>query len=161
MRSRSLLVAEMMRVQDLPAGSPDPEEFSLFEKSQQLGLGIRAEVTDFIQKQGPAAGRFQKAALAGGAGTAEGAFFVTEQFAFDQVRGDGRTVDGDKRPLKVRALVVDRAGDQFLARAGLPLYQYRGVRAFGHLPDKGHDILDDIALGDETGNVGLQHLPLE
>jgi len=45
-------------------------------------------------------------------------FFVAEQLGFDQLVGNRTAVDGDKRRVLTRAVIVNRAGNQFLARAG-------------------------------------------
>jgi hypothetical protein len=44
---------------------------------------------------------------------------VPEQLGLDQVAGDGGHVDGDERAVAALAVVVQRAGDQLLAGAGL------------------------------------------
>ena len=47
----------------------------------------------------------------------EGAFFVAEEFAFEQVFGDRRAVDGDERLVHAGAVLENGAGDEFLAGA--------------------------------------------
>ena len=49
----------------------------------------------------------------------EGAFFVAEQFAVDDVGGDRLAVDRQQRPLGAQAGGVNAPGDRFLAGAGL------------------------------------------
>ena len=53
---------------------------------------------------------------AGGAG--ERAFFVAEEFRFDQFRGNGGAVEGDEGVFAARRFFVDGAGHEFLAGAG-------------------------------------------
>src|SRR5579863_2227825 len=48
----------------------------------------------------------------------EGAFFVTEELALNQLCGDGCAVEGDKWTAGAMALFVQRAGDKFLAGSG-------------------------------------------
>ena len=60
-----------------------------------------------------------KAADAPGLGAGEGAAFVAEQLALQQRLGNGRAIDGDERLVGAVAVLVDGAGDQFLAGAGL------------------------------------------
>ena len=60
-----------------------------------------------------------EAADAAGLGAGEGAAFVAEQFAFQQGFGDGGAVDGDEGRFGAVAVLVDGAGDEFLAGAGL------------------------------------------
>ena len=61
----------------------------------------------------------------GGAG--EGAALVAEQLAFNQLARDRRHVDRDERAGAPLAVVVQRAGDQFLAGAGLAVDHHRQV----------------------------------
>ena len=53
---------------------------------------------------------------AGGAG--EGAFFVAEEFGFDEFGGNGGAIEGDEGVFVARRFFVDGAGDEFLAGAG-------------------------------------------
>ena len=50
----------------------------------------------------------------------ESALHMAEQLAVHDVRRNGLAVDDDQRPLGTEARRMDRAGDGFLARAGLP-----------------------------------------
>jgi len=50
-------------------------------------------------------------------GPGECALFVAEEFAFEQLFGMGRTVDRQKRRGGTAAVLVDVAGDEFLAGA--------------------------------------------
>ena len=51
----------------------------------------------------------------------KGAFFVAEQFGFDQFGGNGRAIQRDKGAGAARAFLVNGARDEFLARAGFAL----------------------------------------
>src|SRR3546814_19886953 len=60
--------------------------------------------------------RFEMADAAGmGAGAA--ALFMPEEFGFDEFAGNRAAVDRGKGLARPDAFVVDRAGDQFLARS--------------------------------------------
>jgi len=61
-----------------------------------------------------------------GYGAREGALFVTEQLALEQVLGDRGAIDRDERARRVRAVHVDGAGDDLLARPRLPLDEHGG-----------------------------------
>ena len=53
------------------------------------------------------------------AGAGEGAFLVAEQLALDEIARDRRHVDRDEGALLALAVVVQGAGDELLAGAGL------------------------------------------
>ncbi len=77
-------------------------------------------------------------------------FLVAEQLAFQQSGGNRRAVQLDEGPLAPAAQIVDRAGDQLLARAGLAQDQNRriGRRHRRHLLQhalKGRALADDLA----------------
>ena len=61
----------------------DALEPAVLRHAQQFGLELRRHLGDFIQKNRAAVGHF-KAADALGDGAGERAFFVPEQFAFQQ-----------------------------------------------------------------------------
>jgi hypothetical protein len=75
------------------------------------------EVSDFIQKQGAAVRLFEPADAAS-FGTGEGAAFVAEQLAFEEVFGNSGAIDGEKRAVGTGAVLTEGAGDEFLARPG-------------------------------------------
>ena len=56
-----------------------------------------------------------------------GAALMAEQLAFDKPARNRRTVQCDEWPVLARALVVNRSGNEFLARSGLSLNQNSGV----------------------------------
>jgi hypothetical protein len=58
----------------------------------------------------------------------ERAALVSEQFAFQKVFGERRVIHGDERMLPARAVFVNRAREQFFARAGLTLHEHGGIR---------------------------------
>ena len=55
--------------------------------------------------------------------TCESPFFIPEQFAFDQVAGNGGAVDRHERPFGPLAFVMDGLGKKFLARPAFALDQ--------------------------------------
>src|SRR3546814_16150340 len=61
-------------------------------------------------------------------GPGERAFFMAEKFGFDEVGGDGAAIDRRKGLAGADAFVVDRAGDEFLARARRSAEHDRCVR---------------------------------
>jgi hypothetical protein len=81
-------------------------ELAVLEHSQQLGLKLRRQLADLIQKKGSAVGHFE-ATHPFGLGPGKGAFLVAEQFAFDQVCRQGRAIDFDQGPGVAGAQLVN------------------------------------------------------
>src|SRR6185437_13935861 len=104
----------------------DPAELPVLQQLQKLGLQAQVEFGDFIEKESAAMGQFHtpwfRSVSAG-----EGAFFVPEEFAFQQRARDRGTVDLDKRTCPPRREAVDHAGDDVLASAAFALNQHRYV----------------------------------
>ena len=108
-------------------------EFLFLQYTQQLRLQLERDITDFVKEQRALVGQFKPADL-GGDGAGERASLVTEQLALQQAGGNGCAVHFDERPLSAPAQVVDRACNEFFARAGLSLNQNSGIgrRDFVH-----------------------------
>ena len=85
---------------------------------------------------------------------------MTEEFAFQQLRRDGRRVHGHKRPARALAVIMDRPGDQFLARAALAVDQDGGV-ALGDPADGLVDLLHRGRVPDQPAFVLLADLRAE
>ena len=98
-----------------------------FQHAQQLGLHRLRQLADFVEKDRAAVGNFKQAdAVLIGAG--ERTLAVAEQLAFDERFRQRAAIDRDKRLAGARALVVNGAGDQFLAGAGLAQDEHGRLR---------------------------------
>ena len=75
--------------------APHRPVLAFLNQPQQLGLQNGAQITDFIQKKGAAMGVFDHAPLVF-PGTGKRALDVTEQFAFQNIFGNHRAVQGDQ-----------------------------------------------------------------
>ena len=73
----------------------------------------------------PAVGLLKLAVFVIG-GRGEGALAVAEEFTFDQIFGDRRTIHLDKRFVFARTCGMDRMRDQFFASAGFAIDQAPG-----------------------------------
>ena len=129
----------------------DAGEFAFLQHAQDLSLQGQRHVADFVEKQRAAIALLEAAhPRAGGAG--EGALFVAEELALEQMLRDGRAIDGDEPLRAPLAVVVNGAGDELLARAALAGDHHRGVAvrdAADHLEDLLHgDRLADDASPD-------------
>src|SRR5271154_6525081 len=114
---------------DLAVASQAVEGRSV-EHAQQLDLSLKLEFSDFIEKERALVGEFEQAGL-GRIRAGEGALFVTEQLALDQVLGQRSTVDVDPGPAAPIRSLVNRVGDEFLAGSGFAGDQH----AFGMAGD--------------------------
>ena len=123
------------------------------QHAHQLDLRARRHVADFIEKNGAVVGLLE-AADAPGFRAGERAAFVAEQFAFQQGFRDGRAIDGDERRVGAVAVLVNGAGDQFLAGAGFAANQH-GDRLGGDAADFLVDGLHGAAVADD----GVARLP--
>ena len=96
------------------------------QHAQNFRLRRRRHVADFIEKDRAAVALLEFAdALRGRAG--ERASFVPEQFAFEKVLRNGRAIDGEERLLAALAVMINRAGNQFLAGAAFAGDQRGGI----------------------------------
>ena len=85
-------------------------------------------------------------------GAGKGPLLMPEQLGFQQVVGNRRAIDRDKRPVGPIAQRVERAREQLLARAAFTLEQHRGVGAT--------DLLVEIAVARGLAGLLLQRLEL-
>jgi len=83
---QSWLVVAIMRTLMGMGTARLPVNLIFLEHPQQFGLKMRVHFTDFVQQQGAVVGQFELAQLAHH-GPGKGAFFVAEQFAFQQPSG--------------------------------------------------------------------------
>ena len=110
------------------SGAVPPTRSKRFSSSARRILACRAErqVADFVEKQRAAMRQLELAGLARRR-AGERALFVAEQLRLEQVLGDRRAVDRDKRSVGARAQRVQRSRKQLLAGAALAFEQHRRV----------------------------------
>ncbi len=97
-------------------GAADALEFAFLKNAQELGLKVGRYLAHFVEEERAAVGEFEAAFTAvGGAG--EGAFFMTEEFALDEVFRESGAVDFDVGLVATRGVAVELAGDHFFAGA--------------------------------------------
>ncbi len=114
-------------------------DLALLQHAQQLGLQPQIHLRYLVQEHGPARGQLELAQLAGYC-PGEGAFLVTEEFALQQVLGQGCAVDAHKGHLRAVAVEVQEPGEHLLAGSGLAGDEHRGP-GLGHLLGQGQDPL--------------------
>src|SRR5262249_40057580 len=114
---------------------------------------------DFVQQQRTALGQFNTApALRMRAG--KGPLLMPKELTLQQVVRDGTTVDGNPGPSAPRAMMMDGARHQLLARPALPAYYHRCVRR-RHPADGRENLLHRWAHPEHAGKRLLVHLPLQ
>ena len=112
---------------------------------------LGAHVADFVEEQRAAVGLFEAAdALLVRARVR--ALLVPEELGLEQVLLQRRAVDLDERARRSVRVVVDRAGDQFLARARFAADQHRRVAARHLLHDAEH-LLQRAARADDAVEI--------
>ena len=107
------------------AGIADAFEFVFLEDAEEFDLELVADAVDFVEEDGATVSGFEAAgAIFDGAG--EGAFGVSEEFAFEEAFGEGAAVDADEGSGGAGAEFVEGAGDEFFAGAGFACEQDGG-----------------------------------
>src|SRR5690606_6552201 len=94
-----------------------PGYLALLKYPEEFGLQTGVHIADLIEEEGAAVGLFEFADASGYC-SGKCTFFVAEEFAFDQLAGNGRNVDSYKGLALTPGIVMDRFGYQFLACSG-------------------------------------------
>src|SRR5207253_920732 len=89
-------------------------------------LSIERQFAHFIQKECAAIGQL-KAPDAAINRASKSTFQMAEEFAFNQTGRDRAAVDFDQRMIAASAAAVNRAGDEFFARAGFAVNERGGI----------------------------------
>ncbi len=134
-------------------GSAHRAHFPVLQDAQNLGLHLRPHVADLVEKQGPAIGGLEQAAL-GRDGAGEGPACVTKQLGFEQGLGQGGAIDRHEGLGRSRRALVDGACDQLLAGTRLAHYQHGRGRG-GDACDQLVDIEHALALAFDVGDLAL------
>ena len=113
----------------------------------KLGLHGEGHVADFVEKNCSVFGLFEFSQMPSG-GAGEGTFFVSEEFGFDEFRGNGGAIQRNKWAGSAGAAFMQSAGDEFLAGAGFAENANSGF-AGGHTIHLGHDFLHGRARPDD------------
>ena len=123
--------------------SSDTLDHALLKKAQQLHLQGERQVTDLVEEERSAM-RCLDLAKSLFRRPGEGALLVSEQFAFEERFGYRRTIEGDEPVSMPRRELVQRAGEQLLACAGLAEDQQggRGRGDFLHRARRSSAFLD-------------------
>ncbi len=107
-------------------GATDALHLALLEHAQEFRLQVELELAELVQEHGAAVGHLEDA-LARGGGAGEGALLVAEEFALDEVLGDGAAVEDHEGAVAASRGRVGGAGDDLFAGAGLALDHDGGI----------------------------------
>src|SRR5271163_3197542 len=80
------------------------------QHTQQLDLRLKLQFADFVEEERALVGEFEQAGL-GRIGPGEGALFITEQLALDQILGQRGAVDVDPGPAAPVRGLMNRVGN--------------------------------------------------
>src|ERR1700745_93469 len=105
----------------------------LLQDPQQLRLQGKGNIAYFIQEQCPCVCHFETAHfLCESSG--ESSLLMSEEFAFQQVKRNGRAVQLYEWAPASWTDIVNRAGDQLLTRTTLSEYQHGGISGCHSFP---------------------------
>ena len=132
----------------------DALEGAALQHAENFRLRGRRHVADFIQENRAVVALLEFAdALDRRAG--ERAFFVAEQFAFQKLFGNRGAVHREERLFAAVAVMINRAGDEFLAGAAFAGDERGGVGG-GNLADEFEHLLHRLAAADDAEFVILR-----
>ena len=100
--------------------------FAILDEAQQLWLQRQRHIADLVEKQRAAFGLIHAAQLVFDR-AGEGAFLVPEQFAFQQLGRQRRTVDRNELFLRTRTAMMDQACRHAFAGTALAEEQHGGI----------------------------------
>src|ERR1700680_3977000 len=121
-----------MRCRDDPyvdldrAGAPEPFELLLLQHTQELGLKLQRNVTDFVEEERSSIRKLE-ASDSAFYRAGKCSLFMPEKFALQQSQRNRSAVQLDKCVVSPRTQFMDGASDHFLSRPSFPVNQYRGT----------------------------------
>ena len=116
-------------------GATQAGEVAFLQHAQEAPLQLQGHVADLVEEQGATPGQFELARRTAPAPTGEGAVFIAKELRFDQPGRQGRTIDRHEGAGGPVALVVQAAGQDFLAGAGFAVNEHRDVALEGPAGD--------------------------
>ncbi len=128
---------------------PRRRKFCSSSTRSSLACSYQRHLADFVQEDGSAGRDFEDAGL-GSPSVRERAFFVAEQFAFEQRLGNSGAVERHEGSFVAAAVVMDELREDVFAGAALAFEQYGGDFALRHAAGKLQNLLH--------GRRGRHHL---
>ena len=133
------------------AGLADAAHLAFLKDAEEFGLEGQGQVADFVQEKRAPRGFLDQAGLIAER-PGESAADMAEQLAFQEMIGDGRTVDRDERGDGTVSAGVDLPGDQLLARPAFTNDQNGRVQVFDFF-DQVQDAGEGFARSDQKAAV--------
>src|ERR1700722_3442148 len=121
------------------AVTTDRLKLAVLQHTEQLGLHLQRQIADLVEKKRTAVCQL-KAPDSIRHGSAKGTLNVAEQLAFEQLSGNRTAVELDQGTLTPRTVLMDGAGHQLLADAGLAQNKYGSICWRDHF-----NLLEDAA----------------
>jgi hypothetical protein len=109
------------------AATSETFEFLFLQNTEELRLQREWYVADFIKKEGSFVSQFEAAHLLCDCAR-KGSPLMAKKLTFEQVEGNGGTIQLDQCVSAAGARIVDRVSDEFLASARLALDENGSVR---------------------------------
>jgi hypothetical protein len=109
------------------AATSETFEFLFLQNTEELGLQCEWYVAHFIKKKGPLVSQFEAADFLCDCAS-KSAPLMAKELTFQQIEGNGRTVQFDQRVAAAGAGIMNGVSDEFLAGAGLSLNEHSGAR---------------------------------
>lgn len=109
------------------AATTDPFECTILKESQELALNVERQVTEFVKKKCSAFGQFhfaRDATICARKCTS----FVAEELTLDELRGQRRAIDRDKRSRLTARVHMNGASEETFAAACFTTEKNGGIR---------------------------------
>src|SRR5581483_4520345 len=131
----------------------EPYKLLSVQHATPLEVKLRRDVADFVEKQASLV-RQLEASDPAREGAGKRAFFVAEQFAFQESQRNRRAVDFDEGLVPPRAEIMERPREELFARAGLAGDKHGRVGGRNGL-DLFQGALENAALADDLVKIML------
>jgi hypothetical protein len=140
------------------ARRPHRAHLAVLQGAQELRLDRRARLADLVEEERPAVRLLEEPPVVA-VGTGERAAHVAEELALEEPFGERGAVLREEGAARARPMVVDRACQELLPRAGLALDEHRHLRLGGALGEE-ERVLDAGAVPDDAVDpIALAQLP--
>src|SRR6185437_1104878 len=127
----------------------EPEIRNSVKHAQEFHLNLGLKIANLVKEQRASISQLKQPRLVR-VRTAEGSFFVSKEFAFYQMLGQGSTVHIDPGPMAPERMLMNAACQHLLSRAGFADDQ-DGGRMFRDLLRQVEDSAESFATHDMAG----------